>query len=303
MSSLLNSNFNSKSKGKWASICRKEIIEAFSFFIHLFWVDVTREKEKWSQLNPAVPIMVATPAEVHIRWLVAARQSSLFNVASCFFEWSCLLYLQGYIKRISVPLLFPQNFLLLLFAWVKPLMEGGFKGEGWHYGVVQWFSKWYVGTLRGTLRGSGPSINNKNNKYNNNIIINNHNDRMYDYFSHGFETLSVIKHLKTNFFIKWGSVVFLRSLRILDVNSHWFSKLWQFFFFFIKYMHDYLWHFHHDPGHTPWAIFLPYISWRGANWSAGDPGDFGSHSYFKKILEKDQPNQRSHHNHQTCSTK
>lgn len=99
-------------------------------------------------------------------------------------------------------------------------MEGGFKGEGWHYGVVQWFSKWYVGTLRGTLRGSGPSINNKNNKYNNNIIINNHNDRMYDYFSHGFETLSVIKHLKTNFFIKWGSVVFLRSLRILDVNSH-----------------------------------------------------------------------------------
>lgn len=82
------------------------------FFIHLFWLDVTREKEKWSQLNPAVPIMVTTPAEVHIRWLVAARQSSLFNVASCFFERSFLLYSHGIVHQDNrhLSLLFTKLF-------------------------------------------------------------------------------------------------------------------------------------------------------------------------------------------------
>lgn len=129
MSSLLKSKFNRKSKGDWANISKKrKYWSVLIFYSSILSRCHEREKGKkdlkWIQL---FPIMAATPAEVHICWLVAAQQSALFNVASCvwiimlvfcFF----LLYFQSYIKRISVSFVFAQNFFIGSYIYTKTHM-------------------------------------------------------------------------------------------------------------------------------------------------------------------------------------
>lgn len=128
MSSLLKSKFNRKSKGDWADISKKrKYWSILIFYSSILSRCHEREKGKkdlkWIQL---FPIMAATPAEVHICWLVAAQQSALFNVASCVWIIRLFFFLFFYIfkatSREYQSLLSSRKTFLLVHMYTKTHM-------------------------------------------------------------------------------------------------------------------------------------------------------------------------------------